>query len=904
MSKYLKRLAMILLATVLSISLLAGPVFAVPNDTDTTDTQDITEVDPNTNPTDDQDTEEETTTDQPTCYDEVGGIGWLICPGTSFLANIIDGAYAILENLVAVNPISQEDNSPVHVVWDYLRNIGNMIFVIVFLIIIYSQLTGFGINNYGIKKMLPRLIIAAILMNLSFLVCSLAVDLSNIIGFALRSVFENIATTALENGTIGEAAQSISVGGIVSTILGVGVGGGIVALSVSGGFTGLIWLLIPVVLSGAIAIISALVTMAARQALVILLVMISPLAIAAYLLPNTERWFKQWYKLLISMLVFFPMFSILYGASNLAGLVMISSASNWLGVILGIAVMILPLFMSIPLLRMSGTMLGRVDGLVRGAGRPAQGALGRYAGSQRMRARNNYLNSTSTRPSVRLAKWLEQGRHNRARDIQEGENVLRNSLEEGYRGAHYDRRGRLNRRGERYYSSQARIMNARNAIEKFDIDMDEGFDENDERIRTRSADRIAATNAYYSKAITDTAINASRKRVVNMDNLRRRADTIQNGLKDADSEISRQVADSFNYKHQTQMQVASMSDNNRAAYNATVSKATNAILADAIAAKRKVDSEAKSNYLELYNDSPPGSMVKEQLEKAITDSDYNSMDAAIQVIRQRGDFDVIEDVVKRRSAELYGNQIMQKHLSEALLGIKTDDNLLAAYSTAIMKRRGMNGNGAQIAEFIDYDSFLRGVQLEGDSDSAYAKVSRDFLMKASANHAYTESQDKNTYKAILQYQMDGTFGARDMAFEGRDMVKAIYSGKQGGEALAALLNLVTGGANSSKASEQQFFEAHKAEIHDYLVNTVLKNTTANNLTSAKSDIIVDFNKTLVKIDPANTETITYDGDTIVVSKELREILKDKIDALNRPNAVGMRSGMSGKVREILGVHQN
>ena len=79
-----------------------------------------------------------------------------------------------------------------------------------FLAIIISQLTGFGISNYGIKKMLPRLIIAAILVNLSIYICQIAVDLSNILGYGLRAGLGGIgdgisaANSVLKSGQGGE----------------------------------------------------------------------------------------------------------------------------------------------------------------------------------------------------------------------------------------------------------------------------------------------------------------------------------------------------------------------------------------------------------------------------------------------------------------------------------------------------------------------------------------------------------------------------------------------------------------------------------------------------------------------------------------------------------------------------
>jgi hypothetical protein len=252
-----------------------------------------------------------------------------------------------------------ESGTPVYTIWTYMRNLANIAFAMVFIVIIYSQITGFGISNYGIKRMLPKLIVAAMLVNLSFLISSAFVDLSNLIGGGIRTLLTSVGESAIANGVINFDAVNFSISDLFAAIAGTGT---IAAISImaSGGALNFLLMLIPVILGIFIAVLIGLLMIALRQAVIILLVMISPLAFVCFLLPNTEKWFQRWYRTLAQMLFFYPMFSILYGASQLAGLVIITSATNWLGIVLGIAVKILPLFMSIPLMRMSNSILGKI----------------------------------------------------------------------------------------------------------------------------------------------------------------------------------------------------------------------------------------------------------------------------------------------------------------------------------------------------------------------------------------------------------------------------------------------------------------------------------------------------------------------------------------------------------------
>jgi MFS family permease len=356
-----------------------------------------------------EETEGEATEEQPqTCYDQVGAIGWLVCPTTGFLSKLVDGVYGIIQSLLQVNPVSTDQDSPIYVVWEYVRNLTNIIFIIFLIVVIYSQLTGFGLNNYGIKKVLPRIVVAAILVNLSFIICALAVDVSNVLGASLRGVFTSIQESAIANGAINPIAN-FSIAEVVGAALGtaaVGTGAVIAGLAITGGIGAALWMLLPIILAGVVAVIAALITLAARQALVLLLIMIAPLAFVAYLLPNTESWFKKWKDLFMRMLIFYPMFSVLFGASQLAGWVIITAATNWFGVILGIAVQILPLFFAFPLMKMSGTILGRVNDAVRRPFAPAQSALKNLSGNAAAMRKAEYTRKALQRGPSRLEQRL------------------------------------------------------------------------------------------------------------------------------------------------------------------------------------------------------------------------------------------------------------------------------------------------------------------------------------------------------------------------------------------------------------------------------------------------------------------------------------------------------------------
>ena len=93
-----------------------------------------------------------------------------------------------------------------------------------------------------------------------------------------------------------------------------------------------------------VAVLTGLFMIALRQAVVALLIMVAPLAIVAYILPNVDDMFKKWKKLFIRMLTFYPLFSLLFGASSLAGMAIMMSAQSGFGILLGALIGLIGLF--------------------------------------------------------------------------------------------------------------------------------------------------------------------------------------------------------------------------------------------------------------------------------------------------------------------------------------------------------------------------------------------------------------------------------------------------------------------------------------------------------------------------------------------------------------------------------
>ncbi|MBR3176423.1 MFS transporter [Candidatus Saccharibacteria bacterium] len=810
MGKCIKSIVLSVMAAVFGVLALSGPVFATPdnandntdssvvtdnnNDANSTDSNETpTENTDNTDNNDDTDDDSESST---SCYDQVGSLGWIICPGAGLFGNIIDGAYNILTNLIQTDPLPTEQDSPIYITWDYFKNFTNSLFIIFFLVVIFSQISGVGINNYGIKKTLPRIILTAIFVNLSYILCVLAVDISNILGNSLYGLFEGIQTTAIESGVISDTASSASVSAIIASVLGIGATGVAFAAAVTlGSFEGIIWFLLPILISGVIAIASAVITMAARQALIFILVIIAPLAIILYMLPNTDKIAKKWFKTFFQMLIFYPAFSVLYGASQLAGLVIISSADNWLTVILGVAVKILPLFMSIPLMRMSGSVLGKIDGIVHRAASPAQRMAGGYAAARRVEAKQKQLNKRNpVLPSTRLAQYLDRRRTQHEFDTAEmaASNKDRNITRA--MAGWYNRDGTLNARGKRHAMNEQLKSAYANKRTSIATDFDEGFgdDGNDSRIRSKDLADIKKLNKDIQKDIIENAAVSARKQVVEHNNAKSRAELIHSNISDKNSEVHKRVLDAFNvdrvafanvqakdaaYKDAVAKQRSGnqLSAAEQAALNAGPltreekalfdlgSQARNYTLANAIATRRKNNAEETSIFYELYDDSPAGPIPGNALTESFESGNYNSMNAAIKVMAKRGDHKDIMDILRKNSDKLLEadprnnpdqNKIrFQKELNDALIALKPDNQILWAYAKSNMIRRGKfngalaNGNNPTLDAFVDFKTFTNG-SLTANDQVFVKNADGSFALDQEGNRIFINSDAQDNYGMI------------------------------------------------------------------------------------------------------------------------------------------------------------
>lgn len=404
----------------------------------------------------------------------IESIGWLVCGIMGAISGVVDGLYGLIQDILVVNPLQQTDKdgrpSAQYTTWQNVRNIANVLLVIGFIIIIFSQLTGVGVSNYGIKKLLPRIVIVAIAINLSYIFMAAAIDITNIFGVGIKTILDTTGADATLESVGFQQISDAYLTGATSIVVG-GVVGAVVIGATGLSASALALLALPFILGALLAVLAAFATMFIRNALIIVLVIISPVAFAAYLLPNTQSLFDRWRKLLVSMLILFPMAALLFGGARLAAYIIISSGQT-LSVLIALFVMAAPLGALPFLIRSSNSILSGINNKLQSAAKMARGATQRglkpFVDKQKAQykaGQRNFLGLRQRPGSRNLAQGFDQRRRSRA---QETANADTNA-EENWKTAGVAGTSGAGRRAQRALDTQ-KTLGTRKAANDAQID--------------------------------------------------------------------------------------------------------------------------------------------------------------------------------------------------------------------------------------------------------------------------------------------------------------------------------------------------------------------------------------------------------------------------------------------------
>ncbi|HVW23016.1 MAG TPA: hypothetical protein VHB51_00830 [Candidatus Saccharimonadales bacterium] len=322
----------------------------------------------------------------PNCESSGITLNWVFC---GIYDGISDSATFILTHLIEPElktaPLclngtgpNCSPHDPTYAIWSNFRVYGDIFLVIALLVIVFGEAIGGGvIDSYTVKRTLPRLLAAAILINLSIYIVAFALDVGNILGGGIGSLITAPlqgagAFTIHPNGTV--ATAEVGALGIIGLAFAAkGAAGaltskaGLKALfTLKGGSVLIDGILIPAFL----LFVAILATIAVRKAIILALVFVSPVAFALYALPNTEQYFKRWWKLLQEMVLVYPIIVLMFAVSDVLSVTVeaptatTGAASAGVNLLLSFVFLIIPLFMIPFSFKLAGGVLGRIHDFV------------------------------------------------------------------------------------------------------------------------------------------------------------------------------------------------------------------------------------------------------------------------------------------------------------------------------------------------------------------------------------------------------------------------------------------------------------------------------------------------------------------------------------------------------------
>ena len=174
--------------------------------------------------------------------------------------------------------------------WSMVRDLANMFFVVILLIIAFATILP-GIEKYNYKKWLPKLILMAVLINFSKTICGLLIDVAQVVMLSFVSAFANISGTnithmlgILDWHKLDEGSDDVGGWEVMGAY-----------------FLAVVYVVISIVVIGAM-----LMMLVMRIVMIWIYVILSPLAFLLNSFPDGSGYASKWWKQFTQNLVIGP----------------------------------------------------------------------------------------------------------------------------------------------------------------------------------------------------------------------------------------------------------------------------------------------------------------------------------------------------------------------------------------------------------------------------------------------------------------------------------------------------------------------------------------------------------------------------------------------------------------------
>lgn len=191
-------------------------------------------------------------------------------------ADVIDKAQGMVSAAGVIDQGSLSRNEGLQAAWTTSRNIANIFFLIILLVIAFTNVSRIGIEYYTMRSLLPKFVAAVVLVNLSFFIAQITLDAANVLtqGFSSIQGPEKVFAAAKD---FSSATGLLAVGAWVLVM---------------------IFALLAGVLLWALMVVRILVLW--------MLIIFAPLAFLANVLPATQSFARGWWSQFIKFALIAP----------------------------------------------------------------------------------------------------------------------------------------------------------------------------------------------------------------------------------------------------------------------------------------------------------------------------------------------------------------------------------------------------------------------------------------------------------------------------------------------------------------------------------------------------------------------------------------------------------------------
>jgi hypothetical protein len=336
---------------------------------------------------------------------------FILCPlleaGNEMISWIDD---RIISMLSVDNKYYNDDQGRVKGAWANIRNVAYVVLIpVMLLMVIGTALQLSFVDPYTVKRAMPRLITAVVFISLSYDICRILIEITDVVGRGIAGLI-----AAPFGGMDALTLDSIFNPGLGSATLALGVLGGLaygttryaksgqksVFELISGQIAVAGWISIAIGIGiVALTMLTIFLLLSVREMMIVFLVVISPVAIIAWIFPGNDKPWKLWWGTFNKLLLLFPIIMgfIAVGRAFASIVATADNADPVFGTLIKLVAVVGPYFFIPKAFQMAGGAFANIAGIVNNREKGIFDRARKKQGDFRERAAKNALSNNKFR---------------------------------------------------------------------------------------------------------------------------------------------------------------------------------------------------------------------------------------------------------------------------------------------------------------------------------------------------------------------------------------------------------------------------------------------------------------------------------------------------------------------------